>query len=217
MGSSDSIKPNPFIRLLYGEKVDLAELSPEECSQLLRGFLAHLQPCHRYLPTHTVKELTEHVRPLSSRKQVPADHAYFEPVKLQGIGQREKLISLGVNFGGFNAQLRSEHAESSTPLYWTNWDHLAVMYHYHSNDVGGTVACDIVRVTDEHLLEYFSPRLTEYHLPDLKKILEEVLEGVHGMLERRQKLVNDMRELYTVANTVDSHLVVPKPRSQHPW
>lgn len=218
MGSSDSNATSALVPLLLGEEVDLSRLTPTESVGLLRGVFARLQPCHKYLPAKTVGQITEHVRPLRNRKpDIPLDHVFAQPVKLEGVHKREKCVDLQIHMGWVKWQLREEHAENHHNLYWTRGGHLVVSSMYHSNDVGGTVAYDIVRATDEQLAQVFAS--LDYMTGKLwMEIVTSALAIVDKMIDERQTLVDEQKRLLAlVAPLCDKLLVPTKPQSKLRW
>ena len=218
MGSSDSNALPALVPLLLGEEVDLSQLSPAESVGLLRGFFAHLQPCHRYLPAKTVAQLAEHVRPMRNRKpDLPLGHVFSHPMTLKGVHKREKCVDLAVRMGWTKWQLREEHAESHHDLLWTSGGGLVVTSSYHSNDVGGTVAMDFVRASDEQLQAVFSAM--DYMTGKLwKEIVTNTLAIVGKMIDERQALVDEQKRLLGLAAPLRDKLLVPEqPPSNRRW
>jgi len=218
MGSSDSNVLPALVPLLLGGEVDLSLLSPTESVGLLRGFFAHLQPCHKYLPAKTVTQLSERVRPLRDRKpDLPLDHVFSRPTILKGVHKREKCVDLQISMGWTKWQLREEHAESHHDLLWTSGGSLVVTSSYHSNDVGGTVAMDFSRASDEQLqavftaMNYMTGRLW-------KEIVTNTLTIVGKMIDERQALVTEQKRLLGLAAPLRDKLLVPKqPPSSRRW
>lgn len=218
MGSSDSTEFPPLVPLLLGDKVDLSRLSPAEAVALLRGFFAHLQPCHKYLPAKTIGQLTERVKPLSHRQpDLPQDHVFWQPVKLRGVHKREKCVDLEINMGFVDFSLRDAHDESHHDLLWTRGGELAVVSYYHSNEVGGTVAMDIVAATDEQLKQVFcfGGDLDYLRGKRWREIVIATLAIVRNMLEERQALVDRHHKLLKSAVTLSEMFTVPpEPQRQ---
>lgn len=214
MGSSDSSKFPPLVPLLLGEKVELSRLSSKEAVALLRGFFAHLQPCHKYLPAKTFDQLTEGVRHILSRRpDTPVDHEFYEPIQTQGFSRREKCVDLGISMGYVDWRLRKANCESHHDLLWTSGDKLVVVSYYHSNDVGGTVAMDFKAATDEELERVFSSPIDYMNGKRWMEIVSSTLAIVSKAVEERRALVESQEGLLASASVMRDQFVVPaKPK-----
>lgn len=210
MGSSDSSKFPPLVPLLLGEKVELSRLSSKEAVGLLRGFFAHLQPCHKYLPAKTFDQLTENVRPiLTSRPNTEIDHVFYEPIQTRGFSRREKCVDLAISMGFVDWRLRDAHCESHRDLLWTSGGKLVVVSYYHSNDVGGTVAIDFRAATDDELERVFSSPIDYLNGKRWMEIITNTLAIVGKAVEERRTLVESQETLLASASLMRDQFVVP--------
>jgi hypothetical protein len=224
MGSSDS-KPagTALVSLVLGGKVDATELNALECVQLLHAYMELLQPAHKFLPAISAQEITSRVRPLKEKiDDLPLDHVFYNPVKYDGVGKREKCVDLDMSFGFIDVAQRDANEESHRHLYWTRSGKLAVLIRYYSLDVAGTVAYDFVALSEAMLCQAFSVGDDSDTLRINRKMWLNIIKSMYRICEkmvisREEEAAKKRTLLNTVSPVINNIVLCPEPVRLTSW